>query len=386
MDGVVTGRLGELVGLGGVCVLSGAGLSTESGIPDYRGPSGALRARLPMTIAEFRGSPEARQRYWARAHIGWRRIIAARPNAGHRAVAALQRAGVLRGIITQNVDGLHQAAGARDVVELHGALDRVVCLECGARSTREALDQRLRGANPDLDWDEVAASNPDGDAELAEEQVARFRLVGCECCGSDMLKPDVVFFGENVPRSRVQGCFELLDDSASLLVLGSSLMVMSGLRFVHRAQQARIPVAIINRGATRATRSPTSKSTPRSARYCPRWPAPPNRPGQTGEVSAWATGHQPDNDRRPPRDCFHLNTTAGWGHRFGDISVIEARLTSSLGRKMNTRAWCRASTTVRTGPRQYGPRGLAWPGSLALGARERRGRSRCCRFHAGTPT
>lgn len=187
MDGVATGRLGELVGRGGVCVLSGAGLSTESGIPDYRGPSGALRARLPMTIAEFRGSPEARQRYWARAHIGWRRIVAARPNAGHRAVAALQQAGVLRAIITQNVDGLHQAAGARDVVELHGALGRVVCLECGARSTRRALDQRLRAANPDLDWDEASPGNPDGDAELAEEQVARFRLVGCECCGTDLL-------------------------------------------------------------------------------------------------------------------------------------------------------------------------------------------------------
>lgn len=251
MDGVVTDRLGELVGRGGVCALSGAGLSTESGIPDYRGPSGALRARLPMTIAEFRGSPEARQRYWARAHIGWRRIVAARPNAGHRAVAALQQAGVLRGIITQNVDGLHQAAGAREVVELHGGLDRVVCLECGARSTREALDNRLRAANPDLDWDEVAISNPDGDVELAEEHVARFRLVGCERCRADLLKPDVVFFGENVPRPRVQRCFELLDGSASLLVLGSSLMVMSGLRFVHRAHQARIPVAIVNRGATR---------------------------------------------------------------------------------------------------------------------------------------
>jgi NAD-dependent SIR2 family protein deacetylase len=250
MDGVVIGRLGELVGRGGVCVLSGAGLSTDSGIPDYRGPSGALRARLPMTIAEFRGSPEARQRYWARAHVGWRRIVVARPNAGHRAVAALQQAGVLRGIITQNVDGLHQAAGAHDVVELHGGLDRVVCLECGARRTRAALDQRLRAANPDLDWDEPA-SNPDGDTELGEEQVTRFRLVGCECCGADLLKPDVVFFGENVPRYRVQGCFELLDRSASLLVLGSSLMVMSGLRFVHRAQQARIPVAIVNRGATR---------------------------------------------------------------------------------------------------------------------------------------
>jgi NAD-dependent SIR2 family protein deacetylase len=204
-----------------------------------------------MTIAEFRSSPEARQRYWARAHIGWRRIVAARPNAGHRAVADLQQAGLLHGIITQNVDGLHQAAGARDVVELHGALDRVVCLTCGARSTRETLDQRLRAANPNLDGEELATSTPDGDAELAEQQVTRFRIVGCECCGSDLLKPDVVFFGENVPRSRVQGCFELLDGSASLLVLGSSLTVMSGLRFVHRAQQARIPVAIINRGATR---------------------------------------------------------------------------------------------------------------------------------------
>jgi NAD-dependent SIR2 family protein deacetylase len=253
MDDVARYRLGELVCRGAVCVLSGAGLSTESGIPDYRGPSGALRARLPMTLAEFCGSAAARQRYWARAHIGWRRLASARPNAGHLAVAALQQAGVLRGIITQNVDGLHQAAGARDVIELHGTLDRVVCLECGASSTRDAVDERLRGANPDVDWDRVAvaSSNPDGDVELAEEQVARFRLVGCECCGADLLKPDVVFFGENVPRPRVARCFELVEGSACLLVLGSSLTVMSGLRFVHRARQARIPVAIVNQGATR---------------------------------------------------------------------------------------------------------------------------------------
>jgi NAD-dependent SIR2 family protein deacetylase len=251
MDGFAADRLAELVGRGGVCVLSGAGLSTESGIPDYRGPSGALRARLPMTIADFRGSPAARQRYWARAHIGWRRIGAAQPNAGHRAVAALQQAGVVGGIITQNVDGLHQGAGARDIIELHGTLARVLCLECGARSTRDALDERLRAANPDLDWAAVATSNPDGDVELADGQVARFRLVGCECCGADLLKPDVVFFGENVPRPRVQRCFELVDRSACLLVLGSSLTVMSGLRFVHRAREKRIPVAIVNRGATR---------------------------------------------------------------------------------------------------------------------------------------
>ncbi len=252
MDGVVKGRLGELVGRGAVCVLSGAGLSTESGIPDYRGPSGALRARLPMTIAEFRGSPEARQRYWARAHIGWRRIAAARPNAGHLAVAAMQQAGVLHGIITQNVDGLHQAAGARDVLELHGTLDWVVCLECGARSTRESLDRAAACRQPRCGLGQgPLASNPDGDVELADQQVARFRVVGCECCGAELLKPDVVFFGENVPRPRVQRCFDLLDDSACLLVLGSSLTVMSGLRFVHRARQARIPVAIVNRGATR---------------------------------------------------------------------------------------------------------------------------------------
>ncbi len=247
----MTGRLLELVHRGGVCVLSGAGLSTESGIPDYRGPSGALHARLPMTIAEFRGSPEARRRYWARAHIGWRRIAAARPNGGHRAVATLQKAGVVHAIITQNVDGLHQAAGARDVVELHGTLDRVVCLDCGALSTRDAVDRRLRAANPGLDRAEAPARRPDGDAELAEEQVARFQLVGCESCGADLLKPDVVFFGENVPRSRVHWCFELVDGSSCLLVLGSSLTVMSGLRFVHHARQAQIPVVIINRGATR---------------------------------------------------------------------------------------------------------------------------------------
>lgn len=232
-------------------MLSGAGLSTESGIPDYRGPSGALRSRLPMTIAEFRRSPQARRRYWARSHIGWRRICAARPNAGHHAVADLQRAGMLRGIITQNVDGLHQAAGAQDVVELHGTLGRVVCLECGAGSAREELDERLGAANPDLAWDRVGSCHPDGDVELADEQVTRFRLVGCECCGGDLLKPDVVFFGENVPRARVQHCLELVDGAACLLVLGSSLTVMSGLRFVHRARRAQIPIAIVNRGTTR---------------------------------------------------------------------------------------------------------------------------------------
>ena len=244
-------RLTDLIRAGGVCVLSGAGLSTESGIPDYRGPTGQLRARLPMTIGEFTASAAARRRYWARSHVGWRRMARARPNAGHRAVAALQRAGMISGVITQNVDGLHQTGGAGDVVELHGSLTRVVCLSCGAHSERAALDARLRAANRDLGWTEVPSTNPDGDVELAAARVDAFTLVGCEHCGADLLKPDVVFFGENVPRPRVQRCFELVAAASSLLVLGSSLTVMSGLRFVNRAHRDGIPVAIVNRGVTR---------------------------------------------------------------------------------------------------------------------------------------
>jgi NAD-dependent SIR2 family protein deacetylase len=243
-------RLGALVAAGGVVVLSGAGISTESGIPDYRGPSGQLRARLPMTIREFTSSTEARRRYWARSYVGWRRIAGARPNAGHLAVAALQDQGVVAGIITQNVDGLHQAAGARDVIELHGGLDHVVCLDCGARSSLALMHERLRAVNGEV-VAEITRINPDGDVELADELVASFGLVGCECCGSDVLKPDVVFFGENVPRERVTRCFELVDRASSLLVLGSSLTVMSGLRFVHRAAAGGIPVAIVNEGVTR---------------------------------------------------------------------------------------------------------------------------------------
>ncbi|HLI58195.1 MAG TPA: NAD-dependent protein deacetylase [Solirubrobacteraceae bacterium] len=247
-----TDRLAELVRGGGVAILSGAGISTESGIPDYRGPSGRLRAQLPMTIREFTGSVEARRRYWARSQIGWPRMSSATPNAGHQAVAALQAAGVLAGIITQNVDGLHQAAGTRSVIELHGSLARVVCLECGARTPRAELAERLSAANPG--FAELAltpSDNPDGDVALAEEHVARFRLVGCECCGSDLLKPDVVFFGENVPHPRVERCYALVTAAACLLVLGSSLTVMSGLRFVQRARRDGIPVVIITRGVTR---------------------------------------------------------------------------------------------------------------------------------------
>lgn len=245
-------ELADLLAAGPAAVLSGAGLSTESGIPDYRGPSGQLRARLPMTVQEFTSQPAARRRYWARSQLGWQRVAGARPNAGHYAVAELQRLGALGGIVTQNVDGLHQAAGARRVVELHGALARVRCLDCQATSTRQALDARLRAANPG--WrPEATGTNPDGDAGLAEAALAGFQVVGCADCGG-VLKPDVVFFGENVPRDRVAACFELVEQAPALLVLGSSLQVMSGYRFVLRAARRGVPVGILTRGVTRGDR------------------------------------------------------------------------------------------------------------------------------------
>ena len=242
--------LRELVaGAGGVAVLSGAGLSTESGIPDYRGPSGALRRHTPMTYQAFTRDPVARRRYWARSHLGWRHVARAEPNDGHRAVADLQRAGLLTGVVTQNVDGLHQRGGARDVEELHGSLDRVLCLDCGARSAREELDRRLRAANPGFDA-LVTAINPDGDADLLDDDLDRFEVVDCRRCGG-MLKPDVVYFGETVPRDRVDRVFALVERSRLLLVLGSSLTVMSGYRFVIRATERGVPVAIVNEGRTR---------------------------------------------------------------------------------------------------------------------------------------
>jgi NAD-dependent SIR2 family protein deacetylase len=244
-----SGRLADLVAAGNVVILSGAGLSTESGIPDYRGPSGLARRAEPMTYQAFTATAAARQRYWARSHLGWRHVARAAPNAGHRAVAELQRGGLLAGIITQNVDGLHQAAGASGVIELHGSLSRVLCLGCGERTPRRRLDERLRGANPG--WAARAAHvTPDGDAILADDEVAGFVVAGCESCGG-VLKPDVVFFGENVPRPRVDECFRLVERASALMVLGSSLSVMSGYRFVRRAAKLDIPVVIINQGATR---------------------------------------------------------------------------------------------------------------------------------------
>ncbi|MFI7636327.1 NAD-dependent protein deacetylase [Nonomuraea sp. NPDC049400] len=247
MESVTVTRLAELVAGGGVAVLSGAGLSTESGIPDYRGPTGRARRAEPMTYQRFVGSAQARQRYWARSHVGWRQIGQARPNAGHRAVAELERRGLIAGIVTQNVDGLHQAAGARRVIELHGGLDRVVCLSCRERTPRAELERRLRAANPG--WEASGRINPDGDAVLTDEQVAGFKLVDCAACGG-LLKPDVVFFGENVPRPRVDECFAVVAGARTLLVLGSSLTVKSGLRFVTKAAVLGIPIAIVNQGPT----------------------------------------------------------------------------------------------------------------------------------------
>ncbi|SOE00971.1 NAD-dependent protein deacetylase [Blastococcus haudaquaticus] len=242
--------LADLVVDGDVVVLSGAGLSTDSGIPDYRGATGSLRRHTPMTYQTFTRDPRGRHRYWARSFVGWRQIREARPNDGHRAVGQLQTAGLVGGVITQNVDGLHQAGGATDVVELHGGLDRTVCLGCGDVASRAALDERLQAANPHFGarTDEI---NPDGDAELPDEVLDGFVMVGCLACGDGPLKPDVVFFGETVPRDRVDHCFGLVEAAGSLLVLGSSLTVMSGYRFVLRAAKLGIPVGIVNVGPTR---------------------------------------------------------------------------------------------------------------------------------------
>jgi len=251
----------DVVAAGGALILSGAGLSTESGIPDYRGPTGLARRNgasgvsgsTPMTYQVFTGGAGARRRYWARSHLGWRHIARAVPNDGHRAVAGLSRRGLLAGVITQNVDGLHQAAdpvtGRAEVIELHGSLHRVLCLSCGQRTARSDLDRRLAAANPGWDPGSVPV-NPDGDAALDDEAVASFRVADCAACGG-VLKPDVVFFGENVPPARTRACYDLVEAASALVVLGSSLTVMSGLRYVRHAARLGRPVVIVNQGATR---------------------------------------------------------------------------------------------------------------------------------------
>jgi NAD-dependent SIR2 family protein deacetylase len=231
---------------GRLVVLSGAGLSTDSGIPDYRGPGS--RARRPMTYQEFLSGPVARQRYWARSHLGWSRMRRAEPNGGHRALARLDP----DLLITQNVDGLHEAAGSRRLVALHGRISEVVCLSCESTTSRTRLEERMAVDNPGFAEAHAAVgTRPDGDVDL--DETAGFVVPDCDGCGG-VLKPDVVFFGENVPAARVQRCYEAVDalgrDDA-LLVVGSSLTVMSGLRFVRRAARSGVPVVIVNRGTTR---------------------------------------------------------------------------------------------------------------------------------------
>lgn len=253
--------LHALVQAGGVLVLTGAGISTDSGIPDYRGPSGRQRHADPMTFERFTGSPEERRRYWARSHLGWRAISTAKPNPSHRAVTVLQEAGLVTGVVTQNVDGLHTAAGTREVIDLHGRLDAVACLSCDRRRPRVEIALRLDAVNPGFRQavaDQVAVVRPDGDVVLPDDVVAGFNVVGCRRCGGT-LKPDVVFFGESVPRDRFQRALGLLASSSALLVLGSSLTVGSGYRFVTAAVHAGLPVAIVNRGTTRADHHATVK-------------------------------------------------------------------------------------------------------------------------------
>ena len=235
-------------------VLTGAGLSTDSGIPDYRGPNSP--ARMPMTYQEFVSGPAAQQRYWARSHLGWARMGRAEPNAGHRALAEIAP----ELLITQNVDGLHERAGTPRLVALHGRIADVVCLGCRTTSSRAALQAEMAALNPGFAerYAEVAV-RPDGDVEL--DETAGFVVPACPCGG--VLKPDVVFFGENVPVARVERCYAavdaLADSGGALLVAGSSLTVMSGFRFVRRAAKAGIPVVVVNRGATRGDDLATCK-------------------------------------------------------------------------------------------------------------------------------
>lgn len=238
-------------------VLTGAGCSTESGIPDYRDLQGRWKRPAPMNFQAFVGDVAARRRYWVRSMIGWPRIAASRPGPAHAALAQLEAAGHVRLLVTQNVDGLHDAAGSRRVIDLHGRLDGVRCLSCQARWPRQRMQQMLRAANDD--WlrahlPQDVATAPDGDALVRELDFSGFEVPACPACAG-VLKPDVVFFGENVPRERVQTVLQALERADALLVAGSSLMVYSGLRFVRAAVQAGKPVAAVNLGCTRADAS-----------------------------------------------------------------------------------------------------------------------------------
>ncbi len=232
-------------------VLTGAGCSTDSGIPDYRDTTGEWKHRRPMTFQRFVADAAARRRYWAGSLVGWRRIATATPNAAHDALARLEARGRLCWLVTQNVDGLHQRAGSRRATDLHGRLDKVLCLTCRTRFGRASFQQELVARNPGHDHEPPASARPDGDANVDAARLAGFVVPPCPRCGGT-LKPDVVFFGETVPPRRVEEAMERLAEADAMLVVGSSLMVWSGYRFVVRARELGLPVAALNLGRTRA--------------------------------------------------------------------------------------------------------------------------------------
>lgn len=237
-----------------VAVLTGAGVSTDSGIPDYRGKGAPVRT--PMTADQFLSSEAARRRYWVGSHLGWRAFAAAQPNDGHRATAELEERGIATGVITQNVDGLHVRAGSRRVVELHGTMRRVFCTHCGQVFDRRDLAQRVEAENPWILVPDNVALGPDGD--VLPESSDGFVVPDCTVCGG-MLKPDVVFFGEFIPAEKFREAEQLVHASGGLVIAGSSLVVNSGIRLLERARRRRLPVVIVNRGATRADARATVK-------------------------------------------------------------------------------------------------------------------------------
>lgn len=237
-----------------VAVLTGAGVSTDSGIPDYRGQGTPVRQ--PMTFQTFLADARARQRYWAGSHLGWRHFASAGPNAGHRAVADLELAGVVNGVVTQNVDGLHLQAGSRRVVEVHGSIDRVRCLTCGQQFARQDIAERMTRDNPWLAQPENVKLNPDGDVDI--DAVDDMVVPECTVCGG-MLKPDVVFFGEFVPPAKFTQAAALIRSAGALVVAGSSLVVNSGIRLLDQALKRRLPVVIVNRGETKGDSRATLK-------------------------------------------------------------------------------------------------------------------------------
>lgn len=246
-------RAAELLS-GRVAVLTGAGISTDSGIPDYRGDGSARR--VPMTVQQFLSGEAFRQRYWAGSYLGWERFVAAGPNAAHRALADLEAAGRVPGVVTQNVDGLHGKAGSRHVVEVHGSVDRVGCLRCGQLFARSAIAERIEAANAWFVAGAPGALRPDGDADVGD--VSAFVVPDCTVCGG-MLKPEVVFFGEFVPRERFVEAAALVARADSLLVAGTSLVVNSGIRLIEQARRRRLPIVIVNRGPTKGDRVATLK-------------------------------------------------------------------------------------------------------------------------------